>query len=1105
MRSVAILPSSSDFEAVRVRFVVGIDLGTTNSAVSFVDLDAPERKLEMLPIPQAVAVGVLEERTTLPSFFCRSADAPTEPTNPERRDFSLKRAPKDGKIGVVGAFARDFGATEPDSFVASAKSWLCHSGVDRTAKILPWSSDAANSLRWSPVEISSFFLARIRDVWNARFPEFPLETQDVALTIPASFDETARELTIRAAKLAGLPKIALVEEPQAAFYAWLSKRESDWTAFVEPGEKILVCDVGGGTTDFALIYALDRGDSAGKNDANGKNAKDGEDGKDGKDEKNGVGGVRFYRVAVGDHLILGGDNLDLALFCFLERKFVEKKSAPLSARERALLLRESRETKEFFLSAADDETGKNGENKKNKENGQAEENGRNEQNGKNGQGGRERRRVVLPGSGSKLVGGGLSVEVERSEVEKILLDGFFPRVPLDSAPVRRRGGVREIALPYAPEPAITKYLANFLTTRRDAGIELERSGIFDGSSAQNEKDRENRENGRNGGVANEVERARPDVVLFNGGAFESPALRARIVESLVDWFGGPERNWRPKVLQNENLYWAVAKGAAYCGLVRRGLGIRVGASLARTYYVGVATDEGLEKSGNLGEKEKRDKEGKERGTARAVCLLPARAEPGDEVTLPKTFELAVDRPVSFPIFVSSVRTTDAPGDLIEIDPNEIRELAPIQTALKTRSQAKKAAKTIRARLVARPTEIGTIELFLQEVLPEKTESAEKNGRRTRPSRWALQFDARGGTQTDWEATANEGESEGVVDESLVEAARLALTAAFATDETFRKANDERTAAGLEPLERVKPGDLFRRLAEAVGTSRNEFPITLLRRLAESTLELADGRRRSAAVEARWLNWLGFALRPGFGAATDDWRVEQTWKAVAGSLAFGTPESRTQYWILWRRIASGLGAGRQKTLAEPLLGNLRALRRRLVDGRGKGPDVDLTSQEGAEIWRLLGALELLPVETKEEIGAIVLDVLPKKNLRPIRDALVWALGRLGARTLFNAPLDRVVPATTAGDWARRLLDSAQNRADGDAPTATDFFALAQLTRRSGEAAFDVDDAIFDAVSAFLAKNGAAESTERALAEKGRVVDAETNAIFGETLPLGLRWN
>ena len=1036
-------------DETRVRFVVGIDLGTTNSAVSYVDLDAEERSLAILPIPQAVAVGVLEERSTLPSFFCRSADAPTEATNPARRDFSTKKTPKDGKIGVVGTFARDFGAAEPDSFVSSAKSWLCHTGVDRAAKILPWSTEAeAGALRWSPVEISSFFLRRIREVWNARFPEFPLETQDVVLTIPASFDETARELTIQAAKLAGIPRVVLVEEPQAAFYAWLEGRENNWTEFVRPGEKILVCDVGGGTTDFALIYALDRNDAEGGKSENGKVA----------------GGARFYRVAVGDHLILGGDNLDLALFHFLEAKFAEKRSAPLSARERALLLRESRETKEFFLGGP-------------------------EKNAQDGEGGRDRRRVVLPGSGAKLVGGGLSVEVERADVEKILLDGFFPRVPLDSAPVRRRVGVREIALPYAPDPAITKYLAHFLTTRRDAGLELERSGIFDGSAGENGEVGRTSENGAT------VDRARPDVVLFNGGAFESPTLRARIVDSLIDWFGGAETGWRPKVLQNENLYWAVAKGAAYYGLVRRGLGTRIGASLARTYYVGVATVDktgGMEETGETGK------------TAKAVCLLPARAEPGDEVTLPKTFELAVDRPVSFPIFVSSVRTTDAPGDLVEIDPNEIRELAPIQTALKTRSQAKKDAKTIRARLVARPTEIGTIELFLQEVLPEKTEtSAESGGRRTRASRWALQFDARGGTQTDWEATSNEGESEGVVDESLVEAARLVLTAAFATDETLRQTNETRTATGLEPLERIKPGDLFRRLAEAVGTSRNEFPITLLRRLAETTLELADGRRRQGAVEARWLNWLGFALRPGFGAATDDWRVEQTWKAVSGALAFGTPESRTQYWILWRRVASGLGAGRQKTLAEPLLGNLRALRRRLVDGRGKGPDVDLTSQEGAEIWRLLGALELLPPETKEEIGAIILDVLPKKNLRPIRDALVWALGRIGARTLFNAPLDRVVSAATAGDWARRFLAFLQER--DEEPTATDFFALARLTRRSGEAALDVDDATRDAVSAFLAKNGVAETTERALEAKERVVDAETTAIFGETLPLGLRWS
>ncbi|MBR5760070.1 MAG: Hsp70 family protein [Thermoguttaceae bacterium] len=790
-------------ESSQVRYVVGIDLGTTNCAVSYVDLrQTVEAGSGVFPtsflIPQAVAPNVVEERDVLPSFFARFPDPPVmnwEERDP-RRDFSLKGRgavnPKDGKFGVVGTLARDYGASEPESFVSSAKSWLCHARVDRTAPILPWNaaasddSDAATKRRWSPVEISSYYLAHIRAAWNDRFPDFPLETQDVVLTIPASFDETARTLTLAAAKLAGIPRAALVEEPQAAFYSWLARHENDWTQYVKPSWKILVCDVGGGTTDFALIYALQRDDET--SDALAKS-------------------VKFYRVAVGDHLTLGGDNLDLTLYKYLEAKILERRPGALSSRERATLLKEAREAKELFL----------GENS-----------------------GEQKRTFVLPGVGSKLVGGSATIEIDRADVEKLLVDGFFPIVEKTSVPARRRTGVRETGLPYAFDPAVTKHLARFLATHKDAGRDLERAGALGGLSQLN---------------AN-ADAPDVDVVLFNGGAFESPKLRARIVESLEAWQGGV----RPVVLQNENLYLAVAHGAAYYGLALRGLVARVGASLARTYYVGVD----LNTSGDAKAKPK------------AVCLLPAQCEPGDEIVLEKTFELAVDRPAVFPIFTSSARMTDAPGDLIEIDPNETRELAPIRTALKTKSRAKKDAGTIRAKLVARPTEIGTIELFLQEVLSENADS------KTRASRWTLQFDARGATQSDWEQGESVGEEEGVVDESLIESGKRVLIAAFAPD-------DE-----LGGVERVKPGDFFWKLSQALGTSKNETPITTLRRLAESTLELSRGRKRSSSVEARWLNWLGLrsgpalAPRPTIGASNRRGRASRvSWRGERRSVERST--------------------------------------------------------------------------------------------------------------------------------------------------------------------------------------------------------------------------
>jgi len=653
-----------------VRFVVGIDLGTTNCAASYVDLteidgrnsNLSDSLIHTFPIPQATTPDVVEERETLPSFFARFNNVPTMPQdfndNGIRIDFSTRgrasSSPSDHKFGTVGFFARDYGETEPDSYVSSAKSWLCHQHIDRTAKILPWNltnnstsktAGKDSRARWSPVEVSSFYLRAIRLAWNAKFPQFLLENQEVILTIPASFDETARVLTLNAAKLAGLPRVALLEEPQAAFYSWLARHPDDWNRQVRPGDKILVCDVGGGTTDFALIYALERSNASDRKSSNS--------------QMNNR--VQFYRVAVGDHLVLGGDNLDLALYQTLESRFLEKRNAPLDVGERSVLLKKSRELKELFLSDAFSKS--------------------------------DSFKVTLRSSGSRLLAGSQVVSIERKELEQILLDGFFPRVSFDAQLIRRRAGLREIQLPYASDPAITKHLAVFLNAHRDSGTTTLRTlkynvqdSVLRNSSTESEK---NERSGR-------LDPARPDVVLFNGGAFESPLLRSRIVESLIDWFDGASRIWRPTVLENSNLYLAVARGAAYYGLVLRGLGTRVGASLARSYYVGVALD---------------SYESESLGKRKGVCLLAAQNEPGDQTSLPQTFELAIDRPVSFPIYVSSVRTTDAPGDLIEIDPNETRELSPIQTALKTRSQSKKQSGSIHARLIARPTEIGTIELF----------------------------------------------------------------------------------------------------------------------------------------------------------------------------------------------------------------------------------------------------------------------------------------------------------------------------------------------------------------------------------------------------------
>ena len=275
----------ADEEVQRPRFVVGIDLGTTNSAMCLVDTEATSWQIETFSIPQVVAAGQVESLQTLPSFHYESL--------PDEIASGATRLPwlKDAPASVVGVYARDHGRTIPGRMIESAKSWLCHSGVDRKAALLPWHG-AADVKRLSPVEASSRYLRHLRDAWNVSHPEHLLEQQDVVLTIPASFDEVARELTVAAARAAGLPRVVLLEEPQAAFYSWVDAHRDEWEQHVSPGQKILVCDIGGGTTDFSLIHV-----------------------------RSGEGGrLQFHRVAVGDHLLLGGDNLDLALAHFVEQK-----------------------------------------------------------------------------------------------------------------------------------------------------------------------------------------------------------------------------------------------------------------------------------------------------------------------------------------------------------------------------------------------------------------------------------------------------------------------------------------------------------------------------------------------------------------------------------------------------------------------------------------------------------------------------------------------------------------------------------------------------------------------------------------------------------------
>jgi len=938
------------------RYLVGIDLGTTNSAVAFVDTEDKSLRVQDFPVMQLTSANLVEARATLPSFHYEAA--PGEfPAGALRLPWS---APEDQPVPVVGSLARDHGASVPGRLVTSAKSWLSHSGVDRTAGLLPWHG-AADVQKLSPVEVSARYLAHIRSAWDHAHPDHTLAAQDVILTVPASFDEVARELTVQAARDAGFANLTLVEEPQAAFYAWIAAHGTDWETRVRPGQTILICDVGGGTSDFTLIRV--RAAAGGK--------------------------VMFHRVAVGEHLILGGDNLDLALAHHIEQKLVDQGKPKLEPRQWGTLVRSARVVKETLLGPTPpDQT-----------------------------------TVSIAGAGAKLVGGSTRVELSRQEVEQVLVDGFLPRVPLDARPSVRRSGFQEFGLPYAPDAGITRYLAAFLHAHQ----KVANDGVDNASSSTDSASTA----------------ARPDLVLFNGGLFESPRLRDRLLEVLTGWFADRDPQWSPAVLQNQRLDLAVALGAAYYGMVRRGKGVRIRGGLAHSYYLGVETAT---------------------ETPSAICLLPAGVEEGQTINLPeRRFDLLIRQPAEFPLYYSGTRTTDRPGELVEADPEQLTALPPIRTVLA--SGRSSAAASVQVTLHAKLTEIGTLEIWCSEAQGQRT--------------WRLQFDVRSASNAAALRHDARAEQQGIVEDQTVAASRDLIRSAFS------KSGDP-------------PSSIVRKLETATGQTRWDWPASLMRSFWETLIELAPARRLSAEHESRWLSLTGFCLRPGYGLAVDDWRVAQAWKLFSGELAFAKNEqNRAEWWILWRRIAGGLTAGQQATLADPLIADWRTfVRKQGVAVRGRSPTFQFGAHESAEVWRLLGSMELLRPATKVELGALLLDRLQREKVQQVRDAILFALGRIGARVPVYGPLNALVEAGQAEHWIEQLIEA--NPADEKAT-----FAAVQLARKTGDRFRDVGDAVGMRVVAWLKSRKAADHQIQLVQEGGALQEDEQRGVFGETLPRGLR--
>ena len=988
------------------RYLVGIDLGTTNTALAYVDTAARNvggPRLHTFDVPQVVAAGQVGAPDLLPSFLYLPGP---HDLAPGAIDLPWKANPPE----AVGVFARTYGAKIPGRLVSSAKSWLSHPGVDRTAPLLPWAAPP-DVPRLSPLEVSARYLRHLVEAWNAapnRKPEDRLEDQTVVVTVPASFDDVARNLTADAAKQAGLKNVTLLEEPQAAFYAWLGTHSPQEAGMLKPGMRCLVADVGGGTSDFSLIRAT---------------------------EENGEFG--FVRDAVGDHLLLGGDNMDLALAKTVEAKLP---SGKLDAAQFGALVQACRAAKEVLLTDPAPPSVP----------------------------------VTVTGKGRSVVGGTVSVNVTPADVAAALYDGFFPHAPFTADPTRgARGGLQEMGLPYVSDPAVSRHLAAFLRNQGQAG-----------GGEGHEADTGTNSGSSHAPPPSPLAPLPVDAILFNGGVFQPPVLRTRVIDVMRPWFETPDKAWNPLVLTSPSLDLAVAWGAAYFAWLKHSGGKRIGGGIPRSYYLGVGAARGegqgaSEEPGAGGDAPTDSSPLAPRPSSLSVlCVVPRRLQEGEEISLPQPeLELALGEPVLFPLYTSTVRGDDAPGAVLRLPPESLLQLPPLHTVLRGGKRA--GAKRVPVTLAAKYTEIGTLELYCV--------SREGN-------RWRLEFNVRDVMREATPRDADDADDRAaVVDvfpEERVQAAGGRIAAAFGTPDLNPPVD-----TGGSP---VSPADLPKLLEAALETPRGDWPTGLVRRLWGFLEADADGRGKSPAHLSRWYNLVGFCLRPGFGDPTDRYRVESLWKiitaaasgqATAGPKKTTVPEGGADYWIMWRRVSGGLNTALQQAL-------FTRLRPALLPVKGKAFSRP-PANEYAEMWRAAAGLERLDAKTKENLGAALVRDCRKS---PVPVYAFWSLTRVGARVQFYGPLNTVVHPDVVAGWIDALLDFAPGT---DTERSGWLFCLAQLARRSGLRAVDVPDGTRDRVLGVLRANPCPAEWVRMVEDVVEARGEEQSRLFGESLPIGLR--
>lgn len=924
-----------------MRYIIGIDLGTTNSAVAYIDKEKNASSIQIFSIPQLVSSGRVEPLPTLPSF-CYLVSKEEWPKD------ALRLPWKEENFTFVGQFAKSHGSRVPTRLIQSAKSWLCNVAANRKDRILPIeASDISHRL--SPVEASAKYLTHIKDAWNASIaqgnPAAEFEEQEIILTVPASFDEVARTLTVEAARLAGIVHLTLLEEPQAAFYSWISQHES--IKLKDPhskkhssntpraGETILVCDVGGGTTDFSLIEVQE------------------------KDNK-----LSFQRMAVGDHLLLGGDNMDAALAHILEKQLRDRGFPALESTQWHQLYAEARAAKESLLQPKSP----------------------------------DQYTVVLQGVGSSVIKGSITIAIHKEEMERILLDGFFGQYSLQEAlQMHQSRGFRTVGLPYEDEPSITKHLARFLKQARclDKGV---------------------------------------DYILFNGGALKPTLFQQAVHQSLIRWF--PHKC--PAILESVSLDLAVARGSAYYGKARKGLGVFIGGGLPRTYYLQIDVKES--ESGNI--------------VSKALTLLSRGAEEGAFFEPEQVFMVSPNTPSAFHLLTSHVRLEDRQGTFVAIDEQEMQRLPSIHTILRYgRKQLHEDQEKVPVKLDIRLTAVGTLELWLQS---QKSEH-----------KWNLEFQVR---------------SESGLDSHLV--------AGLRQDETFEKDYLDEAQKTLENLYKVenvqfKPGNIIEKLEEVLHKERRDWPSSILRGLWDSLLKSSPYRKISLEHEVRWWNLAGFFLRPGYGYPLDDFRIKEFWKILLNDLKQSkTAECQIQHWICYRRIAGGLNKGQQMQIASEIIPTL-------LDKKSNKIEVKSRSELYAysEKIRALASFERLEVPLKIRLGEAIVNRIIRKEAQACD---YWALGRIGARHLLYGSIGQVVPKDTCSKWVEKLLETKGLDVEQLQ------FVFGQLARKTDYRELNLAEAVIEKIL----ERDVDGKLKELLFRQQALTQVQQEQVFGDRLPSGL---